>query len=97
MGSCQGRGGSDYLWSTERHANIPRFHDLSEAYAERTLINDTSCPHRGTGLTGVAPDGAGVVTCSLHGCVGARDGRDRRGHADAMKAFLPEWRRRAYC
>ena len=67
IGPCQGLGGSGYLWSTERHQGVPRLHQLSEAYAERTLINDTICLHRGADPAGVAPDGAGVITSPLDG------------------------------
>ena len=47
--------------------NVPWLQDLSEAYADRTLINGTTCPHRGADLTGVVPDHSGVITCPLHG------------------------------
>ena len=42
-------------------------HDLSQAYAQRTLINGTICPHRGTDLSGITPDESGFITCPLHG------------------------------
>ena len=62
------------------YENVSWLHDLSEAYAERTLINDHICPHRGADLAGIEPDAHGVVTCPLHGlrwC--ARTGRIVRG------------------
>ena len=46
---------------------FPWLHDLNQAYAERTLIKGTICPHRGTDLSGITPDDAGVITCPLHG------------------------------
>ena len=49
------------------YENVAWLHDLSEAYAERTLINGHICPHRGADLTGIVPDDDGVVTCPLHG------------------------------
>ena len=55
------------------YENVPWLHELSQAYAERTLIEGTICPHRGTDLAGFVPDDDGVVTCPLHGlrwCVG---------------------------
>ena len=55
------------------YENVPWLHELSQAYAERTLIKGTICPHRGTDLAGFVPDDDGVVTCPLHGlrwCVG---------------------------
>ena len=47
--------------------NVPWLQGLSEAYADRTLINGTICPHRGADLSGVATDQSGVITCPLHG------------------------------
>ena len=49
------------------YENAHWLQDLSEAYAERTLIDGHICPHRGTNLTGILPDDDGVVTCPLHG------------------------------
>ena len=49
------------------HGYFSWLHDLSEAYAERTLINGTICPHRGTDLSAIMPDDAGAITCPLHG------------------------------
>ena len=49
------------------HGYFSWLHDLSQAYAERTLIKGAICPHRGTDLTGITPDQKGVITCPLHG------------------------------
>ena len=49
------------------YENVSWLHGLSEAYADRTLINGHICPHRGAELTGIVPDEDGVVTCPLHG------------------------------
>ncbi len=49
------------------HGYFSWLHNLSQAYAERTLINGTICPHRGTDLSGIASDDSGVITCPLHG------------------------------
>lgn len=46
---------------------IPWLHDLSEAYADRRLIDGHICPHRGADLTGFVPNDDGVITCPLHG------------------------------
>ena len=45
---------------------VPWHRELSEAYAESTLINGT-CAHQGTDLSGIEPDQQGVITCPLHG------------------------------
>ena len=55
------------------HENVPSVHDLSEAYADRRLIDGHICPRNCTDLAGFVPDDGGVVTCPLHGlrwCVG---------------------------
>ena len=46
---------------------VPWHRALSEAYADRTLVNDTICPHQATDLSGIEPDQEGIITCPLHG------------------------------
>ena len=68
-------------YSPYPYENVPWLHDLSEAYAERTLINGHICPHRGADLTGIVPDDDGIVTCPLHGL---------RWYASTGEIVMPE-------
>ena len=70
-----------YLWVMRRRMSaayprypgadrVPWLAQLHEAYAEHQLLEGADgrvCPHRGTSLAGLEPDGEGCVTCPLHG------------------------------
>ena len=49
------------------HHVVTWHQELSQAYAESSLINGTICPHQFTDLSGIVPNHQGVITCPLHG------------------------------
>ena len=47
-------------------AQVPWLDELRQAYRNRRLDQEMTCPHRGAPLAGLQPDADGNVTCPLH-------------------------------